>query len=97
MEQNEFRILTDLLRRFETEVPAGVQTTLGVDLVDRIVNKAGRMVNTSPGIPDTQFLQAMETIGYPMLPLQQDLVSVHLYGINTTKGLIQISPTAMAA
>lgn len=97
MKPNEFRILTDLLRRFETEVPPAVRTSLGDELVERIVNKIQRMVNVSPGIADTQFLKAMETIGYSMLPLQQDLVSVHLYGINTTKGMIQIPTMAVAA
>lgn len=97
MKQDEFRILTDLLRRYETEVPPGVQSTLGVDLVERIVHKINRMINVMPGVVDTQFLQAMESIGYPMLPLQQDLVSVHLYGIRTSKGLIQIPTTAVAA
>jgi len=97
MKQEEFRILTDLLRRYETEVPPGVATALGLDLVDRIVNKVARMVNVAPGIPDCQFLQCMEMIGYPMLPLQQDLVSVHLYGISTSKGFIHISPMAMVA
>lgn len=97
MKQDEFRILTDLLRRYETEVPPGVQSTLGADLVERIVHKINRMINVMPGVVDTQFLQAMESIGYPMLPLQQDLVSVHLYGIRTSKGLIQIPTTAVAA
>lgn len=97
MEQNEFHVLTDLLRRLETEVPAGTRTPLGDELVERIISKVSRMVNVAPGIADTRFLQEMEIIGYPMLPLQQDLVSVHLYGINTTKGMIQIPTTAMVA
>ncbi|QXO10155.1 hypothetical protein pEaSNUABM37_00194 [Erwinia phage pEa_SNUABM_37] len=97
MKQDEFRILTDLLRRYETEVPPGVQTTLGMDLAERIVHKVRNMVNLIPGVPDTQFLHAMEGVGYPLLPLQQDLVSVHLYGINTSKGLIHIPTTAVAA
>lgn len=97
MKPDEFRILTDLLRRYETEVPPGVLTTLGMDLAERIVHKVRGMVSIMPGIPDTQFLQAMEQHGYPLLPLQQDLVSVHLYGINTSKGLIHISTTGVAA
>jgi hypothetical protein len=97
MKQEEFRILTDLLRRYETEVPPGVQTTLGLDLSERIIHKVRNMVNIAPGIPDTQFLQEMENIGYPLLPLQQDLVSVYLYGINTTKGLIHIQTIGVAA
>lgn len=97
MKQDEFRILTDLLRRYETEVPPGVTSTLGMDLAERIVHKINRMVNVAPGVTDTQFLQAMESIGYPMLPLQQDLVSVHLYGLRTSKGLIQIPTAALAA
>jgi len=39
----------------------------------------------------------MERIGYPLLPLQQDLVSVYLYGLKTTKGMIEIKPMAFAA
>ncbi|QKE54494.1 hypothetical protein ACSA002_1800 [Salmonella phage vB_SalM_SA002] len=97
MKHDEFRILTDLLRRYETEVPPGVPSTLGLDLAERIVHKINRMINVMPGVVDTQFLQAMESIGYPMLPLQQDLVSVHLYGLRTSKGLIQIPTTAVAA
>lgn len=97
MKHEEFRILTDLLRRYETEVPPGVTTALGMDLVERIVHKARNLVTVMPGVADVQFLQAMEAIGYPMLPLQQDLVSVHLYGINTTKGYIHIPTTGMAA
>lgn len=97
MKQDEFRILTDLLRRYETEVPPGVQSTLGMDLVERIVHKTRNLVNLAPGVPDTQFLHEMENIGYPMLPLQQDLVSVHLYGINTSKGIIQIPAIGNAA
>lgn len=97
MKHDEFRILTDLLRRYETEVPPGVPSTLGLDLAERIVHKINRMINIMPGVVDTQFLQAMESIGYPMLPLQQDLVSVHLYGLRTSKGLIQIPTTAVAA
>lgn len=97
MKHDEFRILTDLLRRYETEVPPGVPSTLGLDLAERIVHKINRMINVMPGVVDTQFLQAMESIGYPMLPLQQDLVSVYLYGLRTSKGLIQIPTTAVAA
>lgn len=95
MVQNEFRILTDLLRRFETEVPANVQSPIGNELIERITHKVCRMARVGPGITDTDFLIAMERIGYPMLPLQQDLVSVHLYGINTSKGLLQIPMNAV--
>lgn len=97
MKDNEFRILTDLLRRYETEVPPGMVTPLGVDLVERIVHKVRNMVSLAPGVADVQFLHAMENIGYPMLPLQQDLVSVHLYGINTSKGFIHVPTTGVAA
>lgn len=97
MKQEEFRILTDLLRRYETEVPPGVHSTLGLDLAERIIHKVRNLVNIAPGIADMQFLQSMESIGYPMLPLQQDLVSVHLYGIKTTKGMIQIPTIGVAA
>lgn len=97
MKQEEFRILTDLLRRYETEVPPGVPSTLGLDLAERIVHKVRNLVNIGPGITDMHFLQAMESIGYPMLPLQQDLVSVHLYGIKTSKGILQVPTIGMAA
>lgn len=97
MDYNEFRILAGLISRYETEVPPGTVSPLSIDLLDRIKHKIAILINTAPGVTDPYFLFEMERIGYPLLPLQQDLVSVYLYGLKTTKGMIEIKPMAFAA
>lgn len=96
MNNNEVRILLDLLSRLDKDCatpprPDHRFAKGECELVDRIVNKARRQV--LDGQPNSSFVSIMAAHGYPLLPLLSDLFSVRLYGIQTSKGVISFEPS----
>lgn len=97
--QNEVSLLLQLLHTLDSDPsilfnPAhkfeyGQNVT-----VDRIVCKLKKQVQDRDS---NSMINLMATNGYPLLILVQDLVSVRLYGVQTTKGIISFEPGIMYA
>lgn len=96
---NELRLLLQLLHTLDND-PGVVfnpshRFTDGQNItVDRIVCKLKKQVQDRDS---NTTLNVMASNGYPLLPLIQDMVSVRLYGVQTTKGIISFEPGIMVA
>lgn len=97
--QNEVSLLLQLLHTLDSDPSIGFNPSHrfidGQNVtVDRIVCKLKKQVQDR----DSNTMSNLMAInGYPLLPLIQDLVSVRLYGVQTTKGIISFEPSVMYA
>lgn len=96
VDPKDLNILVGLIRQLELsplpQDPNNVLREGMAELSDRVIAKIRRHVTDGYGRTNLQFLQAMQSSGFSILNLQQDLVSCHLFGLRTTKGMIEIRP-----
>jgi hypothetical protein len=96
VDPKELSILIGLIRQLEySPLPQNPNNVLQegmAELSDRIIAKIRRHVSDGQGRTNMHFVQAMQASGFSVLNLQQDLISCHLYGVPTTKGMVEIRP-----
>lgn len=96
VDPKDLNVLVGLIRQLELSPlpynPTHVLQEGMTELSDRIIAKIRRHVIDKQGYTNLQFVQAMQSSGFSVLSLRQDLVSCHLFGLPTTKGLVEIRP-----
>ncbi|ANH51649.1 hypothetical protein RAY_184 [Erwinia phage vB_EamM_RAY] len=99
VDPKELEVLMGLIRQLEhsplPQNPSNILQEGMSELGDRIINKIRRHVTGPYGYTNADFVSVMQAHGYSVLPLLQDLVCPTLYGLPTTKGMIQVKPMHM--
>lgn len=99
--ERDIRILLQLLHTVDNDPSIAANPShhfrMGEnETVDRIVCKLKKYI-TDQESQSLPVVMTMSNNGYPLLPLIQDMVSVRLYGVQTTKGVIAFEPTVIYA
>lgn len=97
--EEDLRIAVTLIHQFENSgIPVSPQTQISAgvyELADRIINRLRRNLTDAEGYNNEMFISMMQSIGYPVLFLVNDLYSCRLFGVQTTKGIIVIPNTTV--